>query len=159
VAEIVIAAGSEDRRPGADPGLTAVGAGAVIAVVTGRVVGERHVRRAGGRHARAGLRDVAETRRRTTCGSGGDELIQRARVARTVAALGDVAITSRGPTDARDLLIGRAADAGPGAVLGHIADTGRRATLERGRLQAVRRAGDARAGAGLGHVARTGRGT
>src|SRR5439155_465277 len=80
--------------------------------------------RARGARPGAGLRDVAEAGGRATGRTAGDEAVGRAAVADPVAALGQVADTSRAPADGRALGVVRARGARPRARLRDVADAG-----------------------------------
>src|SRR5205823_2448423 len=157
-----------DRR--ALPVRRTVVAEAVAAL--GRVAGSRRrpaderagrtvhgVRRAVGARPRAVLRDVARARR----GAAGDgrrrEEVGGTVVGHAVAALGDVARPGGRPAKRGALRVVRTARARSGAVLRRVTPTGRGATFDRGRQEAVGRTVVADAVAALGDVADVGRGT
>src|SRR5207248_4207536 len=105
------------------------------------------------------LRDVARPRR----GSAGDgrrrEEVGGTVVGHAVAALGDVARPGGRPAKRGALRVVRTARARSGAVLRRVTPTGRGATFDRGRQEAVGRTVVADAVAALGDVADVGRGT
>src|SRR5205823_4158955 len=119
--------------------------------------GALRVRGTGRARPGALLRDIADAGGRATGRTARDEAVRRAAVADPVAALGQVADTSRGPADGRALGVVRARGARPRARLLDVADAGR-GPAHGGALGVVRARG-ARTRACLLDVADAGRGT
>src|SRR5205823_4730606 len=107
-----------------------------VTVPRGRAADGRalRVRGAAGTTARAELGHVADAGRGPALSRARLDRVGRAVVGGAVAALGSVAVAGRGPADARALRVRGAAGAAACAELGHVADTGRGATLGRTRL-------------------------